>query len=57
MNPYAMLRIGQCYLETGDENKAKEYLLRAYVSEGQKFFKGDNPKYLEFLNSNVYLGK
>ena len=54
-NPYALLRAGQCYLEVGDEKNAIEYLLKAFMFEGEEFFDDEDPKYFDFLQSNVDL--
>lgn len=62
-NPFVMLRLGQCCLELGDEKNAVEYLLRAYMFEGDEIFapdeegEGDGSKYLDFLRKHVDLGK
>ncbi len=60
-NPFVMLRLGECFLETGDEKNALEYLLRAYMLEGRDIFEGDDGddemKYFEFLRTHVDLGE
>ena len=40
-NPFVMLRLGECCLEIGDERNALEYLLRAYMFEGEDIFAPD----------------
>jgi len=58
-NPFVLLRLGECYLELGDEKNATEYLLRAYMMEGKEiFFDEDSEecgeeKYYEFLRTHV----
>lgn len=59
-NPFVLLRLGECYLELGDEANAKEYLLKAYMMEGKEIFIDDedeedteNLKYFQFLKNNV----
>lgn len=58
-NPFIMLRLGECCLETGDEKNAIEYLLRAYMMEGKEIFEpdedgeDDGQKYFDFLRMNV----
>lgn len=54
-NPFLCLRLGQCFLETGDSDNAKEFLLRAYMIEGEAIFNEDDPKYFDFLKNNVAL--
>lgn len=48
-NPFIPLRIGQCFYETGQLDKGKEYLLRAYMLEGDELFEEEDVKYLNFL--------
>lgn len=58
-NPFIMLRLGECCLETGDEKNATEYLLRAYIMEGKEIFapdedgEDDGQKYFDFLKTHV----
>lgn len=54
-NPFIMLRLGQSFLENNQPNEAKEYLLRAYMFEGEEIFEKDDTKYFEFLKQNVEL--
>lgn len=54
-NPFIMLRLGECYLELADEEKAKEFLLRAYLLDPEEIFEGEDEKYFDFLNRNVNL--
>ena len=39
-NPFILLRLGENYLEMEDETNATEFLLRAYMLEGEKDFQG-----------------
>lgn len=61
-NPFIMLRLGECCLEIGDEKNALEYLLRAYMFEGEEIFapdddgEDDGSKYFEFLRTHIDLG-
>ncbi|MDF2516959.1 MAG: hypothetical protein K0R59_2255 [Sphingobacterium sp.] len=54
-NPFIMLRLGQCYLETANTESAQEYLLRAYMMEGKEIFEEESPNYFNFLADNVEL--
>lgn len=56
-NPFIMLRLGQCYLENNLTKDATEYLLRAFMFEGEDIFEDDDEKYLNFLKKNVDLNK
>lgn len=55
LNPFVMLRLGQCYLQKGDKEKAKEYLLKAYKLEPEGIFYGEEEKYFDFLKANADL--
>jgi tetratricopeptide (TPR) repeat protein len=48
-NPFIHLRLGQCALELSDKERAADELARAYMIEGEKIFKEDDGKYLEFI--------
>ncbi|ALL07351.1 hypothetical protein AQ505_18780 [Pedobacter sp. PACM 27299] len=54
-NPFIMLRLGECYLEQGDKEKTKDYLLKAYLLEPDGIFYGEEDKYFDFLKANVEL--
>ncbi|RAJ27272.1 tetratricopeptide repeat protein [Pedobacter cryoconitis] len=54
-NPFVMLRLGELFLEGDHFNDAKEFLLRAYMLEGQEIFDTENEKYFVFLKQNVEL--
>ena len=62
-NPFIMLRLGECCLELGDEKNAVEYLMRAWMMEGEEIFEpdengeDDGSKYYEFLQAHVDLEK
>lgn len=54
-NPFIMLRLGQCYLESINTEAAQEYLLRAYMMEGKDIFEDESPKYFTFLSNTIDL--
>lgn len=60
-SPFIMLRLGECCLELGDEKNAAEYLMRAWMMEGEEIFEpdengeDDGSKYYEFLRTHVDL--
>lgn len=62
-NPFIMLRLGESCLEIGDEKNALEYLLRAYMFEGEDIFapddngEDDGKKYFDFLRTHIDLGE
>ena len=53
-NPFILLRMGQSYFETGNYAKAKDFLLRAYMLDGEDVF-GGSETYLEWLTTQVKL--
>ncbi|MEJ5961962.1 tetratricopeptide repeat protein [Pedobacter immunditicola] len=53
-NPFVLLRLGQCYFHLGEEEKAKDCLLQAYMLEGREMF-DDEPLYFDFLKSKTKL--
>jgi tetratricopeptide (TPR) repeat protein len=53
-NPFILLRLGESYYELENHEKAKEFLLQAYMIEGEKIFKGEK-KYFTWLKKNVKL--
>lgn len=55
-NPFVLLRLGQCYRRLGDEKNAAEYLLRAYMLEGEDIFEEELDD-LAFLKKSVPLHK
>ncbi|MFJ6268343.1 tetratricopeptide repeat protein [Lysinibacillus xylanilyticus] len=48
-NPFILLRLGESLFECGEMDKAKEYLLRAYMLEGYKIFFNEDDKYFELI--------
>lgn len=52
-NPFLHLRLGQCQLELGEQERAADELLRAYMAAGSEIFKDQNPRYLRFLQSKA----
>lgn len=56
-NAFVMLRLGELFLEGDHFNDAKEFLLRAYMLEGEEIFETEDEKYFVFLKQNVELSK
>ena len=52
-NPLINLRLGQCYCECDDSQLAKEYLLRAYMLEGESIFEDEDEKYFELIKDDI----
>ncbi|MDE5945165.1 MAG: tetratricopeptide repeat protein [Rikenella sp.] len=53
-NPFVLLRLGQNYVELEQEEQAVEYLLKAYMSDGEDIFE-EEEEYLEWLSERVEL--
>ena len=51
-DPFVMLRLGQCCFELCRDD-AREYLLRAYMSEGEEIFDGEDGKYLDAIKDLI----
>ncbi len=54
-NPFVNLRLGQCYYELKEKEKAEDYLLRAYMLEGKSIFSSEKAKYFNYLNKKFNL--
>lgn len=54
VNPFVLLRLGQCCRRTGDDTNAAEYLLRAYMLDGEDIFRDEEDDFA-FLKSAVPL--
>ena len=49
------LRLGQALLEQGEQDRAADELIRAYMGGGPELFERDDPKYLAFLSTRARL--
>ena len=52
-NPFVHLRLGQALYELGNTEKAKEYLLQAYMLDGEDIFDDQDEKYFDVIKSIV----
>jgi len=52
-NPFLHLRLGQCQLELGNQDRAADELMRAYMGAGPDIFKDQDPKYIAFLKTRA----
>ncbi len=49
-NPFVHYRLGQCFYKQGDEQKAIQSFLKAYMLDGKDIFSGkEGKKYLQLL--------
>ena len=56
-NPFLQLRLGQCLFENGHAKGAADELTRAYAIEGKNIFSDEDPRYFEFLKTQIELEK
>ncbi|MEN7547008.1 hypothetical protein AAG747_03765 [Rapidithrix thailandica] len=56
-NPFIHLRLGQAFYELGFIEKAADELSRAYMGAGEEIFAEEDPKYISFLATKIYMKK
>jgi len=54
-NPFLHLRLGQVLLDAGEDDRAADNLMRAYMGGGSEIFGSEDAKYLDFLRSRADL--
>ncbi len=54
-NPFLHLRLGQSLLELGEQDRAADELMRAYMGAGEDIFADQDPKYRAFLATRAKL--
>lgn len=52
-NPYILFRLGQCFYDCGNTEKAKEYFIRTYMMDGINLFNTSNKKYFKVIENMV----
>lgn len=52
-NPFIHLRLGQAEFELGNQDRAADELMRAYMGAGKDIFADEDGKYLAFLASRA----
>ncbi len=52
-NPFLFLRLGQCLLEVGRLDEAANVLEAAFRSGGKELFEDEEPKYLQFVQTQL----
>ncbi len=52
-NPFVLVRIGECFFETDSLDNAKNYLLQAYMVEGEEIFENEDEKYFEVIRDLI----
>lgn len=52
-NGYIQLSMGQTLYELEEFDKSKEFLLRAYMIEGEDIFEDEEPKYLKSISDMI----
>ena len=53
MNPYIQLQVGMSFFDIGNKNKAREYLLRAYMLEGEDIFSDVTSEYFALIQDLI----
>lgn len=53
INPFINLRLGQCYYEKKMIKKATEYLMRAYMLDGEEVFTDEPIKYFQLIRRYI----
>ena len=54
-NPFVNLRLGQCLFELAQMEKAEDFLLRAYMLDGEDVFDSEAPKYIKHMRAKYDL--
>ncbi len=44
-NPFIQIRLGECFYELGNRERAEDHLMRAYMLEGDRIFHNEPRKY------------
>jgi len=52
-NSFIHMRYGQSLLETGDIERAENFLAQVYLAEGEEIFAEEDPKYMNFLKTII----
>lgn len=53
VNPYVQLKIGMCLYDLGNLGMAQDYLMRAYILDGEDVFSDIDRKYYDFIKSVI----
>jgi hypothetical protein len=54
-NPFILVRLGQTLVDLGDTEGGVEYLLRAYMIDGDEVFESDGARYLQMLRDRALI--
>lgn len=52
-NPFIVLRIGECFYELDNIERAKYFLLQAYMIEGEDVFSEEDEKYFKLIGDMI----
>lgn len=52
-NPFILLRIGECFFELNNTEKAENYLVQAYMLAGKDIFEDELEKYYESIKNKL----
>lgn len=49
LNPFVLFYLGACYFDMKSPESSTDFLLRAYMLDGETIFNDEDPKYLQHL--------
>lgn len=52
-NPFILLRLGESFYESHNMEKARKYLIQAYMCEGAEIFEGEDKKYRKLIDDFI----
>lgn len=52
-NPFINLRLGEALFESDEFDRSKEYLLRAFMMEGESIFANEDEKYFDLIKNEI----
>lgn len=52
-NPFILLRLGQSLFELGDQDEARNELVKAYMLGGNRIFDDEHPKYFRLIKTLI----
>ncbi len=54
-NPFILLQLGQSFQELKEKDLARDYLMRAYMIEGNEIFENEEEKYFDMISDFRFL--
>ena len=56
-NPFIHLRLGECFQELGQVDRARDHLMRAYMLAGREIFESEPPWFFRLIEPEVTSGR